>query len=183
MKLRETPSKQVAGSGWMARLVRCSSLRDRVNSWWFWVSQIIGLGLVFYGNRLLNDSLQITLVTVYFCSMNAYRGGLLTFELFSKPYRNNLWGDSNDSSYDNHDYLTGAEVPFLDDRSKAHGNTIRGAITQEECDGVEIGSDVDHKSQNFSTNVKAHPPLGARASVERGVEVVVIINAGQQGGS
>ena len=29
----------------------------------------------------------------------------------------------------------------------------------------------------------AHPPLGARASVERRVEVVVIINAGQQGGS
>ena len=29
----------------------------------------------------------------------------------------------------------------------------------------------------------AHPPLGARASVERGVEVVVNINAGQQGGS
>ena len=29
----------------------------------------------------------------------------------------------------------------------------------------------------------AHPPLGARASVERGVEVVIIINAGQQSGS
>ena len=29
----------------------------------------------------------------------------------------------------------------------------------------------------------AHPPLGARASVERRVEVVVIINDGQQGGS
>jgi hypothetical protein len=32
-------------------------------------------------------------------------------------------------------------------------------------------------------NVKAHPPLGARASVERGVEVGVIIKAGKQGGS
>ena len=32
-------------------------------------------------------------------------------------------------------------------------------------------------------NVKAHPPLGARASIERGVEVGVIINAGQQSGS
>ena len=32
-------------------------------------------------------------------------------------------------------------------------------------------------------NVKAHPPLGARVTVECGVEVVVIINADQQGGS
>ena len=32
-------------------------------------------------------------------------------------------------------------------------------------------------------NVKAHPPLGARASVERGVDVGVIITAGKQGGS
>ena len=32
-------------------------------------------------------------------------------------------------------------------------------------------------------NAKAHPPLGARASVERGVEVVVIINVGEQSGS
>ena len=29
----------------------------------------------------------------------------------------------------------------------------------------------------------AHPPLGAGASVERGVEVVAIIKAGKQGGS
>ena len=29
----------------------------------------------------------------------------------------------------------------------------------------------------------AHPPLGARASVERGVEVEVIIKAAEQGGS
>ena len=29
----------------------------------------------------------------------------------------------------------------------------------------------------------AHPPLGARASVERGVEVVIIIKAAEQGGS
>ena len=35
----------------------------------------------------------------------------------------------------------------------------------------------------FLANVKAHPPLGARASVECGVDVVVIINAYQQGGS
>ena len=32
-------------------------------------------------------------------------------------------------------------------------------------------------------NVEAHPPLGARASVERGVKVGVIIKAGKQGGS
>ena len=32
-------------------------------------------------------------------------------------------------------------------------------------------------------NVKAHPPLGARASVEHGVEVGVIIKACKQGGS
>ena len=32
-------------------------------------------------------------------------------------------------------------------------------------------------------NVKAHPPLGARANVERGVEVVIIIKAGKQWGS
>ena len=38
----------------------------------------------------------------------------------------------------------------------------------------------DHLSQ---ANVKAHPPLGAGASVEHGVEAVVITNAGQQGGS
>ena len=29
----------------------------------------------------------------------------------------------------------------------------------------------------------AHPPLGARATVERGVEVVVIIKAAEQGSS
>ena len=29
----------------------------------------------------------------------------------------------------------------------------------------------------------ARPPLGARATVEHGVEVVVIIKAGEQGGS
>ena len=32
-------------------------------------------------------------------------------------------------------------------------------------------------------NVQAHPPLGARENVERGVEVVVIMNAWKQGGS
>ena len=36
---------------------------------------------------------------------------------------------------------------------------------------------------NFLPNVRAHPPLGARASVEHGVEVVVIIKAAEQGGS
>ena len=36
---------------------------------------------------------------------------------------------------------------------------------------------------NFLPNVKAHPPLGARANVECGVEVVVIIKAAEQGGS
>ena len=36
---------------------------------------------------------------------------------------------------------------------------------------------------HFLQNVKAHPPLGARANVECGVEVVVIINAGEQSGS
>ena len=35
----------------------------------------------------------------------------------------------------------------------------------------------------FLSNVKAHPPLGAGASIERGVKVVVIIKATEQGGS
>ena len=42
----------------------------------------------------------------------------------------------------------------------------------------------EHWGRHHSpTNVKAHPPLGAKASVERGVEVVVIIKAGKQSGS
>ena len=39
------------------------------------------------------------------------------------------------------------------------------------------------RNSSFLENVKAHPPLGAGASVEHGVEAVVITNAGQQGGS
>jgi hypothetical protein len=35
----------------------------------------------------------------------------------------------------------------------------------------------------FLAYVKAHPPLGVRASVDRGVEIVVIITAGKHGGS
>ena len=35
----------------------------------------------------------------------------------------------------------------------------------------------------FLTNVKAHPPLGARASAERGVEVGVIMTTDKRGGS
>ena len=35
----------------------------------------------------------------------------------------------------------------------------------------------------FLQNEKAHPPLGAGVSVECGVEVVVIINVGEQSGS
>ena len=37
--------------------------------------------------------------------------------------------------------------------------------------------------ENSLANVKAHPPLGARANVEHGVEVVVIIKDGKQSGS
>ena len=39
------------------------------------------------------------------------------------------------------------------------------------------------RNSSFLENVKAHPPLGARASVERGVEIDVIITAGKQRGS
>ena len=35
----------------------------------------------------------------------------------------------------------------------------------------------------FQANVQAHPSLGAGASVDRGIEIGVIIQAGQQGGS
>ena len=49
--------------------------------------------------------------------------------------------------------------------------------SHESCNGANLDSSL------FLENVKAHPPLGARASVERGVEGEVIINVGKQGSS
>ena len=46
-----------------------------------------------------------------------------------------------------------------------------------------LSSRLSFVNSSISAERLAHPPLGARASVERGVEVVVIINAGKQSGS
>ena len=183
MKRPKTDFDRAAPSGWMARLVRCSSSWERVNRWWFWIISIIGLGLVIYGNRLFNDSLQITITTVYFCSVYSYLGGLLTFELIVKPSGNHTAGNASDETNADVDHVVGAEIPPLDDRAETDGDSIGSALLEDECDRWESSGNGDHGSKNSSTNVKAHPPLGARESVERGVEVVVIINTGQQGGS
>ena len=48
-------------------------------------------------------------------------------------------------------------------------------------DDVSYFADVD--GEHTLGERLAHPPLGARANVEREVEVVVIIKAAEQGGS
>jgi len=132
MKSRKNSADKGAGSGCMARLVRCSSLWQRVNHWWFWVSQIIGLGLVIYGNRLLNDSLQITIITVYFCSVNAYLGGLLTFEFLCQPVCDDRSRNPHNSCHDDGDSLAGAEISPLNDRNSLKLRPIIAA------DGMEL---------------------------------------------
>ena len=59
-------------------------------------------------------------------------------------------------------------------------------MKRESADAISTGEVFTEEvcgSLHSVENVKAHPPLGARASVEHGVEVVVIINAGEKGGS
>ena len=48
---------------------------------------------------------------------------------------------------------------------------------------IRSGMERDFRSFIISAERLAHPPLGARASVERGVEVGIIIKAGKQSGS
>jgi hypothetical protein len=158
MKLSQDSADRGAGSGCHARLVGCSSLWSRVNHWWFWVSQIIGLGLVIYQNRLLNDSLQITIVTVYFCSVNSYLGGLLTFELLSQPIRDDRRRNSHNSGDNDGDRLTRSEVPTLNNGAKTNGDTFGGALLENERNGREVSDNGDHGSEYSSTNVeRMHP--------------------------
>ena len=51
------------------------------------------------------------------------------------------------------------------------GGTVLRNILLNISEGIEV-----HGSKISSANVKAHPPLGARANVERGVEVVITEN-------
>lgn len=135
-----------------SRLVRCSSLWSRVNRWWFWVSQIIALGLVIYVNSLFNDTLQITIVTVYFFAVNCYLGGLLTFELLSQPGGENFSGNSDECRDGDGDNLTGPEVPPLNDWTETNGDAFGDALLEDERNGREPGGDGDHRIKSLANS-------------------------------
>ena len=67
--------------------------------------------------------------------------------------------------------------------ARTHQDESRKTLATESSDSHRSHNGGNSDSSIFLENVIAHPPLGARASVERGVEVVVIIRAAEQGGS
>ena len=77
--------------------------------------------------------------------------------------------------------------PELVNMNHAEARTLqyepRKTLTGGCSDLHESYNGANSESSILLENVKAHPPLGVRASVERRVEVVAVINAGQQGGS
>ena len=77
--------------------------------------------------------------------------------------------------------------PKLVNMDHAEARTLqyepRKTLTGGCSDSHESYNGTNAESSILLENVKAHPPLGARANVEHGVEVVVIIKAAEQGGS
>ena len=77
--------------------------------------------------------------------------------------------------------------PELVNMDHAEARTLqyepRKTLTGGCSDPHESYDAANSESSILLENVQAHPPLGARASVERGVEVVVSIKAAEQGGS
>ena len=149
---------KAAPSGWMQRLVRCSSFASSV--------------------RLTNHRKETsTRIPDY-----NHQAHLMTPRALSRRHL----GESASSLAKSARHLQlglGHLVSHLYDLAILSYRGSGGQLVGGRRKGCSDVSSLESGGKSSSTNVKAHPPLGARASVERGVEGKVIINVGKQGGS